>query len=111
MGNHEHSFQVIGAPAALETDPVCGMQVAPESAAAHEEFEGRTYYFCNPRCAGKFRSDPTRYAAAVPGSTTPDGRPKAPRTAIDPVCGMQVAPESAAAHEEFEGRTYYFCNL
>ncbi len=29
---------------------------------------------------------------------------------IDPVCGMNVDPSSAAASVEFEGKTYYFCS-
>jgi Cu+-exporting ATPase len=29
--------------------------------------------------------------------------------AMDPVCGMQVDPKSAAATYEYKGKTYYFC--
>ena len=29
--------------------------------------------------------------------------------AIDPVCGMEVDPKSAAATYEYEGVMYYFC--
>ena len=29
---------------------------------------------------------------------------------IDPVCGMEVDPKTAAAAWEFEGLTYYFCS-
>jgi P-type Cu+ transporter len=31
-------------------------------------------------------------------------------TAIDPVCGTAVTPDSAAARREFEGTTYYMCS-
>lgn len=31
--------------------------------------------------------------------------------AIDPVCGMQVDTENPAATSQYEGRTYYFCNV
>ena len=31
-------------------------------------------------------------------------------TAIDPVCGMTVKPESAKGHSRHEGRDYYFCS-
>jgi Cu+-exporting ATPase len=31
-------------------------------------------------------------------------------TAIDPVCGMTVNPESAAGSHEYDGTTYYFCS-
>ncbi len=30
---------------------------------------------------------------------------------IDPVCGMDVVPSKAAATADYEGETYYFCNV
>lgn len=45
-------------------DPVCGMTVDTERAAAREEFEGKTYYFCSPGCRDRFRADPRRFAEA-----------------------------------------------
>jgi P-type Cu+ transporter len=32
-------------------------------------------------------------------------------TERDPVCGMQVDPAKAAGTSQYQGRTYYFCNL
>jgi YHS domain-containing protein len=29
---------------------------------------------------------------------------------LDPVCGMEVTPVSAAAQSEYEGVTFYFCS-
>lgn len=29
---------------------------------------------------------------------------------IDPVCGMQVDPKTAAGKSEYQGKTYYFCS-
>jgi YHS domain-containing protein len=43
------------------TDPVCGMQIRPEEAAASEEYQGRTIYFCSPGCSAAFVEDPDRY--------------------------------------------------
>ncbi|HXJ17414.1 MAG TPA: heavy metal translocating P-type ATPase [Candidatus Polarisedimenticolia bacterium] len=48
----------------MERDPVCGMRVDPERAAATAEHAGKTYYFCCAGCAGKFRADPQQYLAA-----------------------------------------------
>lgn len=48
----------IGARA--EKDPVCGMSVAPDSAAGAHEFEGVTYHFCSAGCLAKFKADPRR---------------------------------------------------
>ena len=42
-------------------DPVCGMSVNPATAAATREYNGVTYYFCNPGCADKFAQDPQAY--------------------------------------------------
>lgn len=46
-------------------DPVCGMMVDPETAPAHAEFEGRTYWFCQEREKGEFLADPARYISLV----------------------------------------------
>ena len=47
----------------LAKDPVCGMSVDPATAAATREYEGVTYYFCNPGCAEKFSQNPASYLA------------------------------------------------
>ena len=44
-------------------DPVCGMTVDPAKAAGKFEYNGITYYFCNPGCRVKFEADPERYLA------------------------------------------------
>ena len=49
----------------LERDPVCGMMVEPHRTPWHEQYEGTTYWFCNPRCASKFRAHPARYVEAL----------------------------------------------
>jgi Cu+-exporting ATPase len=47
-------------------DPVCGMSVEPETAAAAWEHDGRTYYFCSVGCQERFRAEPGRYLAMDP---------------------------------------------
>jgi YHS domain-containing protein len=42
-------------------DPVCGMEIRSEAAAATEVHEGRTFYFCSKACHEKFVNDPHRY--------------------------------------------------
>jgi Cu+-exporting ATPase len=32
-------------------------------------------------------------------------------TFIDPVCGMDIDPATAAGKSEYNGQTYYFCSL
>lgn len=46
-------------------DPVCGMMILPEDAAATREVEGTTYYLCSRGCADKFDADAAAYIAAV----------------------------------------------
>src|SRR6266508_955566 len=53
-----------------EVDPVCGMPVAPATAAAHRSIDKTTVYFCSPGCAATFDTDPRRY---LPHTAT--GRP------------------------------------
>ncbi|MEP7036366.1 MAG: YHS domain-containing protein [Actinomycetota bacterium] len=47
------------------TDPVCGMSVDPNTAAASLEHEAHTYYFCGKGCAKSFSADPGKYANAT----------------------------------------------
>lgn len=50
------------------TDPVCGMTIDSETAAATEVWQGQTYYFCSQSCQEKFRKAPERYAKATRSS-------------------------------------------
>ncbi len=56
----------------VERDPVCGMSVDPQRAAAHYRHEGVDYYFCCGSCQDKFRQEPARYLSAN-GSTSGSG--------------------------------------
>ena len=89
-------------------DPVCGMDVQPESASASETHAGQTYYFCCKGCAAKFRADPAKY---LEPKLVQIGQPAAKEVTFkDPVCGMQVKPDSAAAKGTYQGQAYYFCS-
>jgi len=45
----------------MHKDPVCGMNVNPETAAGKSEYKGKTYYFCSPGCKKSFDADPEKY--------------------------------------------------
>lgn len=47
------------------TDPVCGMTLDSENAAAREVWKGQTYYFCSESCRQKFRTAPERYSKST----------------------------------------------
>src|SRR5260370_16346642 len=55
-------------------DPVCGMMVDPEKAAAKAEHAGRTYYFCSKNCAERFSREPEKFLVA-PGTPGMDHGP------------------------------------
>ncbi len=56
--------------AEMVKDPVCGMEIDPETAAGSSEYEGVTYYFCADACKTEFDAEPSKYvgAAAAPES-------------------------------------------
>jgi YHS domain-containing protein len=47
---------------ATVTDPVCGMEIDSVVAAASEEYQGKTYYFCSEGCHQRFVAAPEQYA-------------------------------------------------
>ena len=63
----EAARETEGAAAAPEPgealDPVCGMTVEVATARHRAVHQGRTWYFCNPRCREKFLASPERYLA------------------------------------------------
>jgi Cu+-exporting ATPase len=98
-------------------DPVCGMKVSPEKAAAHAQHDGNTYYFCGKSCLAKFEQDPAKYIdaddsdghahdtadiAAQPGALYTC--PMHPEIQQDhpgscPKCGMALEPVTPAVPE------------
>jgi Cu+-exporting ATPase len=54
-----------------EIDPVCGMKVLPEKAAASVAHAGRTWYFCSKGCGTKFEANPGKYDGSAPAVSAP----------------------------------------
>jgi Cu+-exporting ATPase len=111
------------AGAELVLDPVCGMSLDPKTANQQAEFGGSTYHFCSPGCRSKFEKNPARYTAEVVRvehaghlvhsrgmAAMPAEEMARQQSAVDPVCGMSVDPESAEYRSFFEGHPYYFCS-
>jgi P-type Cu+ transporter len=106
-----------------EVDPVCGMKVLPEKAAASVEHAGRTWYFCSEGCKTKFQADPHKFdgSAAAPLVSTPSTPatlggytcPMHPQIVRDqpgacPICGMALEPRTVtvgAANPELVSMT------
>src|SRR2546430_9465627 len=75
-------------------DPVCGMMVAAEKAAAKIEHAGNTYYFCSTRCAERFSDEPEKFLAA-PGTA-----------------GMEQGPARSEEHtSELQSQSNLVCRL
>jgi Cu+-exporting ATPase len=53
-------------------DPVCAMQIDPNSIASKSTYEGRIYCFCSSDCRKKFDLDPERYAERKRSNPTPE---------------------------------------
>jgi YHS domain-containing protein len=105
----------------VNQDPVCGRNLdeTKARAAGHfKEIDGKTYYFCSPKCQQQFEMVPERYASredqasepqiakqesevsGVKGEAQPSQTPSccpAATKARDPVCGMEI--EAAKAKE------------
>jgi YHS domain-containing protein len=44
-----------------QIDPVCGMEVEPDTAAGQSEYQGQIYYFCSTGCKTAFEKNPEKY--------------------------------------------------
>ncbi len=92
----------------MTTDPVCGMNVDPETAKYKNTYKEQEYYFCAENCLKKFKADPEKYLApkleepAVQGAIYicpmhPQIRQQGP--GICPICGMALEPEVMTGDE------------
>ena len=90
-------------------DPVCGMTIDPQSAAAKREHMGQTFYFCSAHCADAFEANPHLYThkeepaektavtSAVTSATT-GYNPHLPLNHIDlPVIGLNNGDSAGLA--------------
>ena len=91
----------------MPIDPVCGMEV-DAATDLKTDYEGQTYYFCNPSCLARFNADPE--SALNPAEPTradmeaiytcpmhPEIRQKGP--GVCPLCGMALEPATVSLDE------------
>ena len=93
-------------------DPICGMQVQVANAPATATWDGERHYFCSDHCKEKFlqrrpQGDRMQLGFGAPKEETIT----LAGVRVDPVCGMSVFPETAAAHRSFRGDDFYFCRV
>lgn len=77
----------------VRRDPVCGMEISPETEKPAHDYGGRRFYFCAERCRERFVGDPDAFVEA-----------------IDPVCGMTVDRASAEHMAKLRGERFFFCS-
>lgn len=97
----------------LVTDPVCGMQIDPETAkGGKSSYGGNEYFFCSSKCKTKFDANPNEYLhkkADAPNSESdnehiytcpmhPEIRQQGPGNC--PICGMALEPEEVSLEEQ-----------
>lgn len=92
----------------MATDPVCGMNVDPETAKYKNTYKEQKYYFCAENYLKKFKADPEKYLAPKLEEPTAQGaiyicpmhpqiRQQGPGTC--PICGMALEPEVITGDE------------
>ncbi len=57
----------------MTKDPVCGMQVDENKAAATSSHQGKKYSFCGQDCKNKFDQQPQRYAESTQQGSSQQG--------------------------------------
>ncbi|MDQ6978271.1 MAG: heavy metal-binding domain-containing protein, partial [Ghiorsea sp.] len=73
----------------MKMDPVCGMEVKPETA-HYTIYHEQDWFFCSAKCQHKFEDSPQQYT-------------------VDPVCQMFVKPTSTHRVKHAD-KTYRFCS-
>lgn len=48
----------------MAKDPICGMKIEENRAAATATYKGTTYYFCSTGCKTTFENKPEKYVTA-----------------------------------------------
>ncbi len=76
----------------MERDPVCGMNVDPNKAAAKVEHAGKSYYFCAPGCAKRFQQAPEKYVSNSEKRVAPAGLVNLQAPVQSSRAGTAVAP-------------------
>lgn len=111
-GNNHSPSQSEG----VHKDPVCGMDVKPETAKGHAQHAGKDFYFCSLGCKTKFVAEPEKYlkpklvasAAKLDVEYTcpmhPEVRQMGPGSC--PICGMALEPATVSLDQP-EDQTEY----
>jgi Cu+-exporting ATPase len=81
---------------AHHTDPVCGMQVAADSASGKSAYHGKTYYFCSTHCQRKFEADPAAFVKEARSCCGNEPEPEQPACCGGAVAGFNEPGQSVS---------------
>lgn len=114
MENHNHQHQNHHTDKSKMTtavkDPVCGMNVNPETAKGRSDYKGTSFFFCSTKCKAKFDQNPEQYVKPAKNASKaqegieytcpmhPEIRQIGPGSC--PICGMALEPVTVIAGEE-----------
>lgn len=115
---HDHSQCELKQKGSEVIDPVCGMKINPAAAKGGKStFEGKDYFFCNPKCKTKFDVNPSQYlkkggapSAAVATDVEytcpmhPEIRQIGPGNC--PICGMALELVTASLDQPEDNSEY-----
>ena len=87
------SLNILQTDSTPAIDPVCGMTVDPEQAAASFVHAGTTFYFCSNSCHKKFQSSPESYLSPQSGHSCCSGDTNVAATHTDPTYRMTESAE------------------
>jgi P-type Cu+ transporter len=91
-------------------DPVCGMDVDPETARLKALHNGKEYFFCSAGCLAKFQANPEKILASPPrpmgAGLVSLGGPVGPPKTVMPTRGNGTAAVRSPALSEKDARAY-----
>jgi P-type Cu+ transporter len=84
-------------------DPICGMQIDPQSAVAIREHMGQTFIFCSQTCLDQFEADPHKYAHQNDNAVAPrSGHEQDQVVGVGPADVETEDQETAAHRREYK---------
>jgi Cu+-exporting ATPase len=89
-------------------DPVCGMDVKPQSGTPSFIYEGRRFHFCAEGCRKAFEKNPGQFEVEA-GTPVETKGPVKRTVTTDPVCKMRVPRKREEMAWTYEETRFYFC--
>lgn len=84
------------------TDPVCGMNIDSDHAAATEHHGDHVHYFCSTACARAFHEAPERYHSARGRAGSDEPRDRMPPRTVEDGIASPMFGSAGSGGAEFE---------